>query len=126
MRKQYHLQPAKRGFNAWDVHRLIALSKNFEPKEIPISEIKEIDENFWYQSDDSVPSLRSILMHMTLIEQCNLNFPIILSSTGRVMDGMHRIGKAILEERKTIMAVQFEEDPKPDFFNVQEDELSYD
>ena len=35
--------------------------------------------------------------HTRLILDCNLGFPIILSSDGRVMDGMHRVCKALLE-----------------------------
>ena len=33
------------------------------------------------------------------------------------MDGMHRVAKAALEGRSEIEAVQFEEDPEPDYLN---------
>jgi len=55
-----------------------------------------------------------------------LKYPIILSKEGRVMDGMHRIIKALLLGHKTIKAVQFKEDLQPDHVDVQEDELPYD
>jgi hypothetical protein len=33
---------------------------------------------------------------MRLIDQADLAFPIILASNGAVMDGMHRVAKALL------------------------------
>lgn len=41
------------------------------------------------------------------------------------MDGMHRVGKALLEGNKTIKAVRFEETPEPDYIDVKPDELPY-
>jgi len=52
--------------------------------------------------------------------------PIILASDGRVMDGMHRVCKALNENRETISAVQFENDPEPDYIGVHPDDLPYD
>jgi hypothetical protein len=41
------------------------------------------------------------------------------------MDGMHRVAKAYLEGRATILAVQLEVDPEPDFVGVDEATLPY-
>jgi hypothetical protein len=57
---------------------------------------------------------------------CDLAFPIILSSDGRVMDGMHRVGKALLQNYTEIEAVRFTQDPEPDYIGVQPDDLPYD
>ena len=54
-----------------------------------------------------------------------LELPIILSSDGRVMDGMHRVAKAALLGHETIPAVQFTSDPEPDFVDVQPEDLPY-
>ena len=61
-----------------------------------------------------------------LIEQADLDHPIILSADGRVMDGMHRICKAWMCGNKTIKAVQFETDPTPDHVDKHLDDLPYD
>ena len=37
-----------------------------------------------------------MLEHIRLMEEADLSFPIILSATGAVMDGMHRVAKAAL------------------------------
>ncbi len=62
---------------------------------------------------------------MKLVQETDLKYPIILSNTGRVMDGMHRVIKAILLGQETIKAVQFKEDVEPDHVDVQADDLPY-
>ena len=101
------------------------LTKDFETLEVPLSSIKELDENFWFQQDHDVPTCRAIADHARLIQVTDLQYPIILSSNGRVMDGMHRVAKAYLINQKTIKVVQFEEDPKPDYINRNLDDLPY-
>ena len=48
------------------------------------------------------------------INEATLDHPVILNADGSLMDGGHRICKALLEGRKTVMAVQFETMPEPD------------
>jgi hypothetical protein len=110
---------------AWDVDRLVALSRDFPRIHVPLSSIRELDEPFWFSGDDITTS-RAVIDHARLIEAANLNFPIILSSDGHVMDGMHRVGKAALLARSSIEAVQFTSDPEPDYIGVHPDHLPYD
>jgi len=56
---------------------------------------------------------------------CDLTFPIILSSDGRVMDGMHRVCKALLQSLSDIEAVRFVDDPEPDYIGIDPDDLPY-
>ena len=125
MRKQYHFRPSEKGYYAWDIDRLIALSKNFERKEVLLEAINELDENFWFGGKGDVATCRAIVDHMRLIHEADLSYPVILSSEGRVMDGMHRIAKALYEGKEKISAVQFRETPEPDYENVYPDELPY-
>ena len=120
MRKQYHFKLTEKGMDAWDVHRLIELSKNLQTKNIPLSIIKELDENYWYQEiPGKILTCKEIAKHCKLIIEADLNYPIILSSSGSVMDGMHRVCKSLLEERKTINVKQFKVDPEPTYINVE-------
>jgi|SRR5271154_4973199 hypothetical protein len=125
MRKQYHFRPSKNGFIAWDIDRLVALTRDFPWVQMSLSLVGELDEPFWFGGDD-VPTCRSIVEHARLIEASDLSYPIILSSDGRVMDGMHRVCKAVLLGHSTITAVQFTVDPAPDYTDVHPDELPYD
>jgi hypothetical protein len=68
----------------------------------------------------------SMVEHIRLVETADLRFPIILSSEGRVMDGMHRVVKALLAGRATIDAVRFTADPEPDYIDVDPNQLPYD
>ncbi len=126
IRKQYHFRPSPNGFFAWDVHRLIELSKSFPVKEVEISKIAELDEPYLYSDPKEVPSVRSIAEHAKLIDETDLSYPIILSRNGQVMDGMHRVAKAFMKRLKTIKAVQFESDPAPDYADVHPGDLDYD
>jgi len=110
---------------AWDVDRLVALTKHFPRSQIPLSAIREFDEPFWFGLNTS-PTCRAVVEHARLIEAADLNFPIILSSDGLVMDGMHRVGRAAMLGRATIEAVRFTQDPYPDYVGVQPDDLPYD
>jgi hypothetical protein len=125
MRKQYHFRPSEHGLLAWDIHRLVELTRHFPRLQVPISSIRELDEPFWFGADD-IPSCRAVAEHARLIDAANFQFPIILSSNGRVMDGMHRVCKAVLANRPTIEAVQFTQDPAPDHVGVHPDDLPYD
>lgn len=72
-----------------------------------LDSIREIDEKFWFGDKNDEPTCRAIVEHMQLIEETDLSHPIILASDGRVMDGMHRVAKALLEDQETIEAVKF-------------------
>ncbi|MBL9146512.1 MAG: hypothetical protein JNM99_22720 [Verrucomicrobiaceae bacterium] len=125
MRKQYHFRPSARGLLAWDVDRLISLSQDLSPIEVPLTAIREIDQPYWFSTGESA-TCRAVMEHAALITAANLSYPIILSSDGRVMDGMHRVLKACLAGLSTIAAVQFQDDPAPDYVGVSPDELPYD
>ena len=124
MRKQYHFSKVENDTYIWDVDNLVAFTQHFKVKEIPLSDIKELEEAYWYP--DTYPTTQDILEHMQLIQQADLTYPIILCSQGRLMDGMHRVGKAKILGKDTISAVQFEIDPQADFINVDENDLIYD
>lgn len=68
---------------------------------------------------------REVVDHARLMLDCDLAYPVILSSDGRVMDGMHRICKALLEGRDEIEVVRFLQDPEPDYVGVRPDDLPY-
>lgn len=57
--------------------------------------------------------------------ELTLAFPVILSSDTGVMDGMHRICKAVLEGRDEIEAVRFVQDPEPGYIGVQPNDPPY-
>jgi hypothetical protein len=125
MRKQYHFRDSSRGLLAWDVDRLVELSRDLPKVLVPLAEIAELDENYWFQVGQNPPTCRTIAEHMQLIEEADLAYPIILDSSGRVFDGMHRVVKALLAGRDAIDAVRFTCDPEPDHVGRGPNELQY-
>lgn len=125
MRKQYHLRRSPSGLLAWDIHRLVELTADSPRVEVPLDSIRELDEVFWFAEGRQAATCRAVADHARLIQETDLRYPIILGADGRVMDGMHRVAKAYLEGRVTILAVQLNLDPEPDFVGVEEDALPY-
>ena len=125
MRTQYHFRNSPQGLRAWDVHRLIEMSRDFPRELVPLAEIREIDAPYWGHEPPRNMTCREQVGHTRLILECDLAFPIILSSDGGVMDGMHRVCKALLEGRSEIEAVRFVRDPEPDYIGVHPDDLPY-
>jgi len=123
MRKQYYFRPSARGLLAWDVDRLVDLSRHLPRKQISLTEIRELDQA--WSGNDEGQNWRAMIEHIRLIDQADLSYPIILSARGAVMDGMHRIAKAVLQGKQAIEAVQFAEDPEPDHVGRAPDELPY-
>jgi len=125
MRKQYYFRPSARGLLAWDVDRLVRLTKHCPQIDLPLAAIRELDAPFSAEADGTL-TWRAVVEHVGLIEAADLSFPIILSSDGSVMDGMHRVAKAVLLGRTTIQALRFTNDPEPDYVGVQPNNLPYD
>lgn len=123
MRKQYYLRPNHGRFIAWDVDRLVQFTKTFPRIRVALDAIREIDEPQWFSGGAQEATCRAVMEHARMINESDLQFPIILSSDGRVMDGMHRVLKALLNGSKSIEAVRFEQDPEPDFVDVAIEDL---
>jgi hypothetical protein len=126
VRIQYHFRSSPQGLCAWNVHRLVELSRTLPRERIPLSAIRELDEPYWCNEGTRTLTCRQVVDHARLTLDCDLAFPIILSSDGRVMDGLHRVCKALLENHTEIEAIRFTQDPEPDYIGVQPDDLPYD
>jgi hypothetical protein len=125
VRTQYHFRNSSQGLCAWNVHRLIARASDLVRERVPLSDIREIDEPYWAHEPPRNMTCREMVGHTRLMLDCDLALPLILSSDGRVMDGMHRVCKALLEGRSEIDAVRFIHDPEPDYIGVHPDDLPY-
>lgn len=102
----YKDQISQLGEHHFSVARLVELSKDFEVMDIPLDHL-----NLYCKKDRL--SLREMAMHVNAINNADLSYPIILDEDGEIMDGRHRIIKALILEEKTIKAVRFDENPSP-------------
>ena len=126
IRAQYYLRQSDQGLLAWDVRRLVELTSGLPVKEIQISDISELDETHWYEHEGNSPTCRSLLQHMQQIDEVDISYPIILDRDGRLMDGMHRVCRAVRDGIDRVPAVRFVTNPEPDFVGCDPDELPYD
>lgn len=90
---------------AWRVSRLIFLSQNFKPFNIPMKALNIYD--LFPVSKNTMDFIK----HMKKVLDSDLSYPIILDDEGYIMDGRHRILKALFEGVKTIKAVRFDKTP---------------
>jgi len=90
-----------------------------------LGSIGDLDSDYWFDGSAATPTVRRIVEHIRLVQEVDLAYPIILGTDGRVMDGMHRVARALVEGRTTIMAVQFEVQPEPDFRDCRPEDLPY-
>jgi hypothetical protein len=124
VRKQYHFRPSTQGLYAWDVDRLIELAERLPEEIVPLAAIVELDSNYWF-SHGSLSTVRAVVDHMRLVGAADLAHPIILDPGGGVMDGMHRVAKALLAGQETIKAKRLLTLPAPDYSHVHPDGLPY-
>ena len=123
MRKQYYFRASERGLLAWDVDRLVQLASHLPRKRLSLDAVRELDAPL--DHDGAPLSWRGLAEHVRLVNEADLSFPVILSASGEVMDGRHRLAKAALEHSTTIEAVQFDHDPEPDYVGRRPDDLPY-
>lgn len=99
-------QFSRLGNHEWAIARLITLSADLEVMEIPLRHLNI------YNKYESL-TLREMVMHFRAVNESDLRYPIVLDEDGEIMDGRHRIMKALLDGHKTIKAVRFDKNPEP-------------
>lgn len=94
------------GRHSWSVPRLFELTRDLPVMEIPLNHLNV------YGIYEKL-TLREMVMHMKAVLAADLEAPIILDEDGELMDGRHRLMKAMLTGAETIKAVRFDENPYP-------------
>jgi hypothetical protein len=82
---------------------------------VAIADLNILDEVVWFGGPKNVqPTVRRIAQHARDILDADLSYPIIMTRSGDVLDGAHRIAKAYLAGLEVISAVILEDWPTPD------------
>lgn len=97
----------------WQVARLWDLARDLPIVEVSLDTLAEADRNPWF-GDSMPPTVRHVVSHCRRMLDADLSVPVILNADGRIMDGVHRLARAMLEGHETIKAVRFAEMPPPD------------
>lgn len=125
IRPQYHFRRVGAHVHIWNVIALLKAAQHLPVLQVPLSDISEIDEPYWYELGDNQPTCRSVMEHARQIEAADLKWPILLCADGRVMDGMHRVLKAVMLGHSHIAARQLTTTPPPDHVDVSANDLPY-
>ena len=91
------------------MHEAIRLAKDLEVKEIKVSEM------YIGYSPPHNTTLRGFVQHMKMVIDADMSCPILLNQDGQIIDGRHRLAKALLEGYETIKAKRFIDDPSDCF-----------
>lgn len=93
------------GKSYWRVSRLLKLTENLKAFKMPIKHLNI------YNLYPEINTTIGFVDHVKRVNSADLSCPIILDDEGYVMDGRHRIAKALMKEKKNILAVRFEKTP---------------
>ena len=89
------------------MQQLWEMAEGLPSKKVRVTELNAIDEVRWFSERmNELPTCRAVAEHARDIYEADFGFPIILSPSGVVLDGMHRLCKAFLEGVEEIDAVQ--------------------
>lgn len=105
-----HTQRFTDGKKRYVINNLIAQAKDLPVQEMPLEHL------CLYGLHPKIKSMRAWVGHMKSVLEADLDYPIILDDEGYVMDGRHRIAKALLEGHETIKFVRFEQTPSEDYY----------
>lgn len=92
---------------SWSVARLIEYAKDLPVFDLPLHHM-DLSDVLW---DDCTP--RQMAGHILAVQNADLSKPIILCADGSILDGRHRVVKAIAEGKPSVKAVRFAENPVP-------------
>lgn len=105
------------GVRAWRIETVWRAAQSVPVVEVRVAAIREVDEDCWF--NDAIPTVRAVVDHARRIVEADLTRPVVLASDGQVLDGMHRIAKAVLNGHDTVLAQRLPRDPDPDWLLPQ-------
>ena len=101
----------------WRTSTLWAAAQGKHQVSIPLEDLNILDDIVWFGGPKDVrPTVRKVAERARDIFAADLNYPIIMTAKGEVLDGAHRIARAYLQGKQTIPAVVIDEWPEPDGF----------
>ncbi len=109
-----HSRVTGRGRAVWLTERLWELARGLPVRRVPLEQIREFDVDCWF-GPGRPPTCRAVAEHALRISRADLRYPVILSADGGLMDGGHRVCKAWMLGHAEVDAVQFAQDPEPDY-----------
>lgn len=108
----------RRDNNVWRAETLylFAKAKEYPVMDLPLWAVDLSDEPFESRN------LKQFIENVKRVNDCSLEYPVILDDNGQIADGYHRLCKAILNGDETIKAIRLEEMPSLDRIEEENEE----
>jgi hypothetical protein len=99
----------------WRMPTLWSAAAGKPTTRVAIESLNVLDDVVWFGGPKNVqPTIRRVAQHARDIFHADLSYPIIMTKSGDVLDGAHRIAKAYLSGQQMISAVLLDDWPQPD------------
>jgi ParB-like chromosome segregation protein Spo0J len=99
----------------WKMQTIWSAAEGKSPIAIRIDELNILDAVVWFGGPKTVePTIRRVAERARDIFNADFTYPIIMTKSGDVLDGAHRIAKAYLQGLQAIEAVVLDDYPPPD------------
>jgi hypothetical protein len=98
----------------WTVSRLIEHAKGLPVFDLPLAAI-DISANIFTVDQTA----RGLAEHVQRVYDTDLDHPVLMDPDGFIMDGWHRIVKALCQNKQTVKAVRFIELPCYEFTELE-------
>jgi len=99
----------------WTMQTIWTAAKGAPEISVNIEELNILDAVVWFGGPQNVePTIRRVAERARDIFNADINYPIIMTKSGDVLDGAHRIAKAYLQGVSVLRAVVLDDYPPPD------------
>ncbi|PTY06738.1 chromosome partitioning protein ParB [Verrucomicrobia bacterium LW23] len=99
----------------WDVPTLWRMAEDLPTEVVALADLADIDRVAWYGGDKHHGRLtvRQFAQHMRRVAEADMSRPILLAPDGWVLDGYHRLARALAEGRASLPAKRLHTLPEP-------------
>lgn len=95
------------GTNRWEASDLVKFAQGLPTYKL---KLKYLDLSIL---PFTVSDILSFADHVKRVHDTDLRYPVIVGPKGNIMDGWHRVAKAVLGGKKYVLAVRLKELPPP-------------
>ena len=104
----------------WKVEDLWEVAEGLPIEYIPLQLLTDqLEGTYWTQGEEEDVTPQWVLGHTRRILKADLNYPILVNSENTIVDGIHRLCRAVLDGRDDIAVQRIEELPPP-LFKVED------
>jgi hypothetical protein len=99
----------------WYIDTIWALAHGLPEEDLALDQVIGLDEVCWFNETwGRKPTWRAVVDHCRRMVKADMTYPVIIAPDGNILDGKHRISRAMLEGLASVRAVRLPQMPPPD------------